>query len=172
MQHTAMRNRRIQKLSIDQRPGESGFDQYGRNMKEMSRGSTVKLSGWTSQKPPEEGPETKTYRKFIVDAVNMLYKVNQAHTSPPFKPAPVSLSMIYTAVKNRIVAQMLRKQWKHMGYIRKDGVPRIRMKRYVDRRVNEAASRQYCDQPQIISVRAGYYIPTPDKFLYRSRVSK
>jgi len=120
-------------------------------------GVTVKLDGWTPQPPPEQNSETEAYRKLIVEAVNMLYAINKQNTVPPFRPKPVSLAMIYTAVKNRIVALMLRGEWKYLGWFDKAGVPHIRTKRWVDRRVNEAASEEY--GARIVAVRAGYYIP-------------
>ena len=120
-------------------------------------GVTVKLDGWTPQPPPQQNSETEAYRKLIVEAVNMLYAINKQKTTPPFRPEPVSLAMIYTAIKNRIVALMLREEWKYLGWFDKAGVPHIRTKRWVDRRVNEAASEEY--GAQIVAVKAGYYIP-------------
>jgi len=122
-----------------------------------SRGATVKLEGWTPQPPPQENGETETYRKLIVEAVEMLYEVNKQNTTPPFKPEPISLAMIYTAVKNRIVALMLQNKWPYLGWFDKAGTPHIRTKRWVDRRVNEAASPQY--GAKIAAVKAGYYVP-------------
>jgi len=120
-------------------------------------GATVKLDGWTPQPPPQQNSETEVYRKLIVEAVKMLYTINKQKTTPPFRPEPVSLAMIYTAVKNRIVAMMLRGEWKYLGWFDKAGKPHIRTKRWVDRRVNEAASEEY--GAKIVAVRAGYYIP-------------
>ena len=106
---------------------------------------------------PEENDETETYRRFIVEAVEMLYNLNMRNTVPPFKVEPVSLAMIYTAVKNRIVALMLRGEWKHLGWFDKGGEPHIRTKRWVDRMVNHAASPKY--GARIVAYKAGYYVP-------------
>jgi len=123
----------------------------------MSVTKTVKLDGWKPQAAPEEGAETETYRRFIVEAVELLYDVNRRRTTPPFQVQPIALKTIYVAVKNRIVALMLRDQWPHYGFFDKTGQPHIRMKRWVDRRVNEAASREH--GAKIASQTAGFYIP-------------
>lgn len=123
----------------------------------MQSGKTLKLKGWTPQSPPEENSETKAYRRLIVEAVNLLYDVEKAKTVAPFQPKPVSLAMIYTAVKNRVTALMLRDQWPHFGYFTKVGEAVIHTKRWVDRRVNEVASKQYGGQ--IVAARAGFYLP-------------
>lgn len=122
-----------------------------------SKGATVKLEGWVAQKPPEEGTETQTYRKLIVDAVNMLYEINRRNTTVPFKPEAIHLDLIYTAVKNRVVALMLQDQWPHWGFFDKRGKPVIRKKRWIDRRVNEAASQER--GALIVAEKAGWYLP-------------
>jgi len=123
-------------------------------------GATVKLAGWVPQVPPKEDGETEMYRRFIVGAVEMLYEINKQGTQSPFRPGPVSLAMIYTAVKNRVVALMLRNEWKFLGWFDKAGEPHIRTKRWVDRRVNEATSQEH--GAQIVAVRAGFYIPSKE----------
>jgi hypothetical protein len=129
-------------------------------MKVPSEGATVKLDGWTPQVQPEEAAEVQVYREYVVDAVRMLYEVNKRETVSPFHPMPISLAMIYTAVRNRVEALVLQHKWQHFGYVTEHGRVVIRSKRYVDRRVNEAGSRQF--GAKIHAVRAGFYLPAEE----------
>lgn len=123
----------------------------------QSRGSTVKLQGWTPQAPPAEDEEMQTYRTYIVDAVRMLYAINKANTCLPFKPDPIYHGEVYALLKNRIGALLLQKKWRFYGYVDRSGNVHIRPRETVDRRTRECASLEY--GAQIVAVKAGYFIP-------------
>ena len=129
-------------------------------MKMQSKGSTVKLAGWTPQAKPDEDEEMQTYRRFIVDAVRMLYAVNKSKTVPPFRPDPIYHGDIYACLKNRIGALILRNEWKWYGYIDKNGNPQIRPRATVDRRTRECASLEF--GANIVARKAGWFIPAEE----------
>jgi len=122
---------------------------------------TLKLDGWAAQAAPEEGSETQAYRQLIVDAVETLYASNKclyAKMGWTGKAQPVSLIEIYRAVQNKIDAL------KRLGKLqRKELWPYYSHgKRWLDRRINEAACPKYYSDgvPKIVAVTAGYYAPT------------
>ena len=116
--------------------------------------STLKLKGWKPHPPPREGEETQAYRSLIVEAVRIIYEHNrQIYAQMGFPPRPVTLGEIYQAVTRKARALKRAGKWPYP----------IRGKRWVDRRVNEAACPDfYPDRiPRIVAASAGRYIPNP-----------
>ena len=116
-------------------------------------GATAKLVGWIPQPEPEQGEETQAYRDLIVEAVDLLFRINKAmYAKMGFPPQPVSLKEIFNAVQNKITALKRVGAWRFHAY---------HTKRYVDRRTNEGSSDKfYLDgKSKILSTSAGYYIP-------------
>jgi len=116
--------------------------------------STLKLEGWKPQPPPPENSETQAYRDLIVEAVYLIYEHNrQLYSRHGFPPRPVTLGEIYRAVTNKIRALKRAGKWPY----------KVHGKRWVDRRVNEAACPDfYPDKiPKIVAASAGRYLPNP-----------
>ena len=122
-----------------------------------SLGATVKLQGWNPSRPPEDGPEMQAYRRFIVEAVEILYGINEQCAVAPFKPSPVSHDQIYAYVKNKIGALILQKNWPFRGYFDANQNVVIRNRETVTRRVRECASEEF--GAKIVAEDAGYFVP-------------
>ena len=121
-------------------------------------GATVKLFGWNPQRQPEENEEIKAYRQLIVNVVFGLWhrKKNILETKQ-MPPQPITLREIYLEVKSRIAILKSVKEWNH----------KYHSKRWIDRRVNEAASPKFYTNsiPKIVAATAGKYQPNPKLFI-------
>lgn len=118
---------------------------------------TVKLPGWGPQCRPAEDSEVQAYRQLIVEVVFGAYHAKRELLAKmQMPPQPVSLAEIYLALKNRVLQLRRVRMWPY----RKHG------KRWVDRRVNEAATpKYYADgMPKIVATTAGMYEPNPQLF--------
>jgi len=122
-----------------------------------SLGATVKLAGYVKSRPPDDGPEMQAYRRFIVEAVEILYGINEQCAVAPFKPCPVSHDNIYAYVKNKIGALILQKNWVFYGYMDPNGNVVIRNRETVTRRVRECASEEF--GAKIVAEDAGLFVP-------------
>lgn len=123
---------------------------------------TSKKEGWTAQGGPEQGSETQAYRDLIGEAVETLYAVNKAlYTRMGYTGVaqPVSLMEIYRAVQNKIDALKRLESLQHKkGQLWPHS---YHGKRWLDRRINEAACPKYYQDaiPRIVAATAGFYEP-------------
>lgn len=118
---------------------------------------TVKLRGWMPQSPPREDDETRAYRQLIINVVFSLHHRKKEVLAQKGMPAqPVSLIEILREVSSRVAALSSSGQWRY-GF---------HGKRWLDRRVNEAACPKfYADGvPKIVAASAGKYEPNPALF--------
>jgi hypothetical protein len=109
---------------------------------------TLKLPCWRPQLIPADESECATIRKLAVEAV---YKIwNTQHR-------PCTLQEIFDIVTEKISVQREKGEWPWKEF---------RSKRTVDRRVNEASSKDfYADGiPKICAVTSGIYQPNPKLF--------
>ena len=107
--------------------------------------STVKQPGWKPQQPPD--PELcKVVRQMVTEAV-------YAHWSTYGES--ISLGAIWRVVHAKIANAKRLGQWKFSDWPGK---------RTVDRRVNEAASREFYEDgvPKIVCETSGHYRPNPE----------
>lgn len=113
---------------------------------------TAKLPGWTAQARPEEDDEVKAHRQMIVEIVYGLYYIKRQRLGTMgMPPQPISLGEIWAEFVSRRLSLKSTKEWKWKWH----------NKRWLDRRVNEAASPKYAEDgiPRIIAARAGLYEP-------------
>lgn len=118
---------------------------------EMS-GRTQKLEGWAPQSQPPENDEVKAHRQMAIEIVYGLYwRKMQLLKSMGMPPQPVSLSEIWAEFVSRRLTRQSIKDWKWHQH----------EKRYLDRRVNEAACPTFYEKgkPKIIAASAGIYLP-------------
>ena len=123
---------------------------------------TLKLQSWRPQQRPVENGELAAYRQLIVEAVfGVYYRKRKLLAERQMPPQPVSLSEIYLEVRSRV------------AQLRSCGLWRYAMhgKRWLDRRVNEAACPRYAVDgvPKIVAVSAGLYAPNPALFTEAER---
>lgn len=121
-------------------------------------GSTVKLDGWTPQRQPEENNGIKAYRQLIVNVVFSLYhRKKEILKSKQMPPQPIKLREIYLELQSRVTLLHSVGEWNFTRH----------GKRWIDRRVNEAASPKFYlnGVPKIVSARAGLYLPNPALFM-------
>lgn len=115
----------------------------------FSRSSiTLKLPCWKPQLVPAGESECEAIRKLAVEAV---YKIwNMEHR-------PADLMDIYVIVTEKISVLRQSDEWPWREY---------RSKRTVDRRVNEASSKDFSVDgvPKIVAVSAGLYCVNPALF--------
>lgn len=119
--------------------------------------STVKLAGWQPQPRPKEDGDMQFHRQFLTEIVFSLHhrkKEILAEMSMP--PQPVSLIEIYREYLSRVETLKSIGQWHHRTHI----------KRWIDRRINEIASKEFTDNgvPKIVAVTAGKYTVNPILF--------
>ena len=115
---------------------------------------TAKLSGWIPQTRPEENDEIKAHRQMIIEIVYGLYYVKkQRLKTMSMPPQPISLGEIWAEFVSRRLSLKSTEEWRWYWH----------SKRYLDRRVNEAASPKYAENgmPKIVSAVAGMYEPNP-----------
>lgn len=113
---------------------------------------TSKLPNWTPQARPEEDDEIKAHRQMIVEIVYGLYFIKRQRLGAmSMPPQPISLGEIWAEFVSRRLSLVSTKEWKWSWH----------NKRYLDRRVNEAATPLYSEngKPKIVAVRAGLYEP-------------
>lgn len=126
----------------------SEFKRASTLLKPHKQPGTLKLRGYKPQSPPTPEQARFIREKLVVPAVYGIYYVKQK---------PATLIGIFTRVQDRINAMRTTGQWPYKSW--------QPSKRYVDRRVNEAADpRFYCDGavPKIVCVTAGRYQPNPE----------
>ena len=119
---------------------------------------TTKLSGWTPQARPEEDDEIKAHRQLIVEIVfGLYYRKKQRLDIMKMPPQPISLGEIWAEFVSRRLSLVSTKEWK-WGWHKK---------RWLDRRVNEAATPKYSEngKPKIVAVKAGLYKPNIEIFI-------
>ena len=115
-------------------------------------GETKKLEGWAPQAQPPENDEIKAHRQMVVEIVYGLYwRKMQRLKSIGMPPQPVSLSEVWAEFVSRRLTLQSIKDWKWHQH----------EKRYLDRRVNEAACPNFYEnrKPKIIAASAGIYLP-------------
>jgi hypothetical protein len=118
---------------------------------------TFKKEGWSPQARPEEDDEIKAHRQLIVEIVYGLYYVKKQRLKEMgMPPQPISLSEIWAEFVSRRLSLSSTKEWRWKWH----------NKRYLDRRVNEAASPKYSENntPKIIAAKAGLYEPNAPSF--------
>lgn len=118
---------------------------------------TVKLKGWMPQAPPNKIGELEAYRQLIREVVFSLHlKKKEILKNMGMPPQPVSLREIYLEVKSRIAMLKSIKKWPHKEH----------GKRWIDRRVNEAACKKFYKDgiPKIVAATAGLYTVNPVLF--------
>jgi len=124
---------------------------------------TVKLAGWRPQQRPVDDGELAAYRQLVVEAVFGVYYRKRALLAERQMPAqPVSLSEIYLEVRSRVAQLRACGLWRYA----------VHGKRWLDRRVNEAACPRYAADgvPRIVAVSAGLYAPNPALFAKAAEV--
>jgi len=118
---------------------------------------TLKLKGWMPTTKPQEDSDIQFHRKLIVQIVfGLWYRKKEILSKKGMPPQPISLIEIYREYQSRV--EMLKSigQWKY----------KIHGKRWLDRRVNEAACPKYYPDgvPKIVAATAGKYEPNPELF--------
>ena len=119
--------------------------------------ATFKLQGWQAQGRPREDGEVKAYRQLIREVIFSVYfKKRAILASKGMLAQPVSLSEIYLEVRSRVLQLHNCGMWPY----------RVHGKRWVDRRVNEVATKKYYPDgiPKVVSVTAGKYEPNQALF--------
>lgn len=114
-------------------------------------GATTKLATWHPQGIPSDEFELAAYREIVKQAVFSVW--SQSHRA-------TDLREIYAFVADHVKEMIRLHEWPHSQF--------VRSKRFVDRRVNEAASQLYSEDgiPKIVAVTSGIYQPNPKLFSY------
>jgi hypothetical protein len=113
-------------------------------------GATTKLPTWCPQGIPGDEFELAAYREVVKQAVFSVW--NRRHRA-------TDLREIYDFVCEYVHERIKLHEWPYASF--------VRGKRYVDRRVNEAASQLYASDgvPKIVAVTSGIYQPNPALFV-------
>jgi len=118
---------------------------------------TVKLGDWRPQLRPAESRELAEYRRLIREAVfGIFFRKKRVLEAKGMPAQPVSLAEIYLEVRSRIAELQACGEWPY----------HVHGKRWIDRRVNEAATPKYYEDgvPKIVAATAGMYMPNPVLF--------
>jgi len=112
-------------------------------------GATEKLPTWSPQGIPGDEFELAAYREVVKQAVFSVWSRHHRATD---------LKEIYAFVCDHVQESIRLREWPHSQF--------VRSKRYVDRRVNEAASKLYAEGqlPKVVAVTSGIYQPNPKLF--------
>lgn len=114
-------------------------------------GATTKLPTWHPQGIPADEFELAAYRELAKQAVFSIWSQHHRATD---------LREINSFVGAQVKEKIRLREWPHSQF--------VRSKRFVDRRVNEAASQRYAVDgvPKIVAVTSGIYQPNPKLFAY------
>ena len=109
---------------------------------------TLKLPTWKPQPIPADENECAAIRKLTVEAVFKVWNIEHR---------PADLMEIYEIVTDKIAMLRRNQQWSWKEN---------RSKRTIDRRVNEASSKDFYPDgvPRICAVTSGLYQPNPALF--------
>jgi len=123
---------------------------------------TVKLPGYEPTGKPPEDEETRWWRQWLVEIIYGLWnEKKQLLAKMGFPPRPISQREIFWEVTRRIGMMKAEKIWKHKSHGHN----------WVERRVNECATRKYGPKTEegilkIVntSAQGGLYEPNPELF--------
>ena len=111
----------------------------------VEQAGTVKLASWKPTGPPPK-QESLDHIKLITGFVKAKYKKRRQ---------PIGLLQIYLEYKSVVLDET--------GQVRKSWPWAVHGKRWLDRRVNEAADPRFYENcvPEIVAATSGCYVPNP-----------